>query len=527
MRRNVFTLTEPIRRLDKRIAMSLLQGGIVFFFYLAFYGATFASLVREWYEHENFSYGFLIPIIFIYLIWQERTVFYSRFAKPSWLGGISLGAAVLLGLIGNILGEPLLSRLSLAMAIGALVHLYWGGYAVKKLVFPLTYLFLMIPPPYPVVKEISYYLKMFDATVAANALQALGVPVFQDAYLLHLPNVTLEVADICSGIASLFAMTALGTIYAYRLPARREAQWMVVLGAAVFPIVANLFRIILIGFTVHHYGPVMLKSFFHQFTGTFTFLLGLAMLLILGEQLRRKHPGKTDSVPAEVMTQANLASSHWVAKPERGNLPFLVSSIIFAFAILVSNSSIPLSSDVNIRWDLESISPTLGPYRAAGYGISEGYLDPSAEKSLSRVYTSDANDKIELFVGYSSRQFGENRLSSPKLIFPSGWEYAAMGETRIIIPGFGPVDAIWLLTKKGNEKKMALYWYEVQGKAIASDLRNRLELIRGVLLHGRADGAVVRLATRLAEYEDNQKGMERLIPFSTYLYPELARVLPR
>jgi EpsI family protein len=525
--KNIFTLTEPNRRLDKRIAICLFQGGIVFSLYFTFYGATFASLLREWYQHENFSYGFLIPIIFIYLIWQERRVFYSPLAKPSWLGGITLGAALLLGLTGNILGEPFLSRLSLVLAVGALVHLYWGGYSVKKLAFPLTYLFLMIPPPYAVVKEISYYLKLFDAIVAANVLQALGVPIFQDAYLLHLPGVTLEVADICSGIASLFAMTALGTIYAYRLPARREAQWIVGLGAAVFPIIANLFRIVLIGFTVYHYGPVMLKSLFHQFTGTFTFLLGLAMLLVLGEQLRRKYPAKTDSVPAEVMTQASLASSHWVAKPEIGSLPFLVSSVIFAFAILVSNSSIPLSSDVNMRWDLESISPTLGPYRAAGSGISEGYLDPSAEKSLSRVYTSDANDQIELFIGYSSRQFGENRLSSPKLIFPSGWEYAAMGGTRIIIPGLGPVDAIWLLTKKGNETKIVLYWYEVQGKAIAGDLRNRLELIRGILLHGRADGAVVRLAIRLAEYEDIQKAMETLIPFSTYLYPELARVLPR
>src|SRR5713226_7509808 len=90
-----------------------------------FYARIFPPLIREWYEHENFSYGFLIPFIFLYLVWEEREAFKDHSIGPSFWGAVSFLAALLVGVVGKAVGEPFISRVSLVLVIGSLVHLFW------------------------------------------------------------------------------------------------------------------------------------------------------------------------------------------------------------------------------------------------------------------------------------------------------------------------------------------------------------------------------------------------------------------
>ncbi|HEY3167376.1 MAG TPA: exosortase/archaeosortase family protein, partial [Candidatus Binatia bacterium] len=253
------------------VSWSLLVAcGVLGLLAVLFHASIVRPLVTEWYEHENFSYGFLIPFVFAYLVLQRWHMLQREKIAPAIWGTAFLTGSIAVGLIGNALGEPFLSRLSLVATVAALVHVIGGWRIFRLLAFPLAYLLLMVPPPYGIVKQMSFYLKMFDAVVATGALQLIGVPVYRDSYFLNLPGITLEVADVCSGIASLFAMVALGTVYVYFLPARMRAKLAVLASVLIFPLIANLIRIILVGASVYYYGPVMLKAFFHTFTGTFT-----------------------------------------------------------------------------------------------------------------------------------------------------------------------------------------------------------------------------------------------------------------
>jgi len=487
--------------------------------YLAAYQSVLLPLVREWREHENFSYGILIPIIFAYLIWQERDAFEDPSVGPSYWGALSLFGAVLMGVIGSVVGEPFVSRISFVLAMAASVHLFFGWWCVRRLAFPLAYLFLMVPPPYVIVKEVSYHLRMFDAQVASSLLQAAGIPNYQDAYFLHLPNITLEVADVCSGIASLFAMLALGTIYVYYLPARKTAKLVVLSSLVIFPMIANLFRIFLVGASVYYYGPVMLGAFYHHFTGTFTFLLSVAMLILLGEHCRRSYPEETVQAPVKTSLITLNRQKGW------RSYPFVIATVVFASSMVMSNEMFFSRAEI-LKSNIDEISRTLGPYRETEDEWSGHYSDANAEKSLSRLYAAPAGAPIETFVGYLSGQFANKRLNSPKLVFPNGWEYAATERVKIQMPGGKSVHAIWLVIKKGDLKRGLLYWYQVRGNSFASDLRNRVELVASLFLHGRTDSAVVRLATPIRGSEDAEQAKERLASFSTYLYPELMRVLP-
>ena len=505
------------------------QGVIIAVLVIAAYHEVLPPLVREWYEHENFSYGFLIPVVATYLVWDNRSAFKSIVPTSSLWGIASVGFALLTGILGQVMGEPFVSRISFVLVIAALIHLFWGRQCVRLLAFPIAYLFLMVPPPYPIVKEVSFHLRMFDASVAEVLLRLAGVPIYRDAYFLHLPNITLEVADVCSGIASLFAMAALGTLYAYYLPVSRTGKLVVLVGALVLPMIANLFRIFLVGVTVYYYGPVMLGAFFHSFTGTFTFLLSVTMLLCFGEWIRRRYffiprPGEYNrfgdaqgAAPDRTADGQKLGS--WFS------FPFCSAVIIFAITILISGWTRG-SVREGVLPDLALIPQRLGAYEASDGDWGDAYRDPYAETAVSRLYEGSRTEAVELFVGYRSRQFGVERLRSPKLVFPKGWEYASMGSIKIPLAGGQIIDSIWIETRRGSARKLVVFWYQIHGLSFASDIGNRMELLHGLLFQGRTDGAVIRLASLVSDMETMEQARQRLSSFSSSLHPQLVRVLP-
>jgi EpsI family protein len=487
---------------------------------ILFHASIMRPLVAEWYEHENFSYGFLIPVVFAYLVLQRCHALQREKIAPAIWGTAFLTGSIAVGLIGNALGEPFLSRLSLVATVAALVHVIAGWRILRLLAFPLAYLLLMVPPPYVIVKQVSYYLKMFDAVVATEALQLIGVPVYRDSYFLNLPGITLEVADVCSGIASLFAMIALGTVYVYFLPVRMAAKLAVLASVLVFPLVANLIRIILIATSVYYYGPIMLKAFFHTFTGTFTFLLSLAMLLVVGEWFRRRYPAAEP--PKQFVTRRDERTE--LSGTLLLSMPALLAAIVLAGGLYLSHAiTIPESRQLNGK--LDAIPKQLGYFRLASGTWREPYSDPEADEALSRLYQGPQNNPIEVFVGYRGSQRGSDRLRSPKLVFPNRWEYASTDDIQIAAEGGRHINANWLLTKKNNSRRVVLFWYQLPGRTLSSDVLYRLELARRLIFHGRTDAVVVRLASDVDGSETVDQTRESLITLSQQLFPYVQLLL--
>jgi exosortase len=145
----------------------------------------------------------------------------------------------------------------------------------------------MIPFPYLTFKAVTYQSRLFEAGVTAKALRWLGVPILQQGVMLHLPRVTLEIADECSGVLAVAALVALGTAYAQIQP---RATWMRVtlaLAAAPLGLASNIFRLVLTALGVHYLGPITLTSVFHRFNGTVVFLTTVVLLAGLDRVLVR------------------------------------------------------------------------------------------------------------------------------------------------------------------------------------------------------------------------------------------------
>src|SRR5262245_28055316 len=66
----------------------------------AFRGAL-AELVRRWIVQDEYSHGFFIPVIALWLIWMRRDALLASLGRPSW-GALAL---VLLAMLMHAVGE--------------------------------------------------------------------------------------------------------------------------------------------------------------------------------------------------------------------------------------------------------------------------------------------------------------------------------------------------------------------------------------------------------------------------------------
>jgi len=250
----------------------------------------------DWWSHEEYSHGFIIPLIAGYLLWRRRMELRDSLKSSSPLGFIVFSLGLVLYILGSIGEEEFVQRISLPVALLGIVYFLNGRKTAQLCLFPIAYLFFMIPVPYPFYKALSLKLRLLDSMVAASWSSFLGVPVYIEGYFLHLPHITLEVADACSGILSIFALMAIGIFYTYIFPTKVWKKVLMLVFLIPIAILSNVVRIVSIAVLIYYSGDWILHSTFHKFNGTFNFLLGLTALILISNildciTLRKKSRG--------------------------------------------------------------------------------------------------------------------------------------------------------------------------------------------------------------------------------------------
>jgi exosortase len=261
--------------------LGVLQAGVVLVLVLWLYGSILLHLIEQWWGDPNFSYGFLVPLFSLFVVWTNRAQLAKIPLAPSLWGLPILIVALCLLVLGVMGGELFLSRISLLLLIAALVIFFFGWARFRAILFPWALLILMVPVPTVLFSQITFSLQVLASKFATATLPLAGVPVLREGNIIHLPAMPLEVAEACSGIRSLLSLTTLAIIYGYLVETRTWVR--VVLAIAAFPVAvfANSLRIFGTGLIVQYWDPDKAEGFFHLFSGWLIFVVALAMLFLL------------------------------------------------------------------------------------------------------------------------------------------------------------------------------------------------------------------------------------------------------
>ncbi|PLX44087.1 MAG: exosortase [Deltaproteobacteria bacterium] len=244
----------------------------------ALYWRIVDSMIAQWLGDPNYSHGFLIPLITLYFLYERRTALRAARIDPADSGL----AVVLFGLFMLIAGytatEFFTMRASLIVFISGVV-IFTLGWAVTRVVaLPLLYLFFMVPLPYIIYDAVAFPLKLFVAKYSVMAMKLMGLPVLREGNIIIFPEITLEVADACSGIRSLISLLALSVAFGFLTQKRVVGIILVALSAVPIAIITNGVRVIATGFLSQYYGAVAAEGFFHEFAGLTVFAAGLLLL---------------------------------------------------------------------------------------------------------------------------------------------------------------------------------------------------------------------------------------------------------
>jgi exosortase C (VPDSG-CTERM-specific) len=166
---------------------------------------------------------------------------------------------------------------------------FWvlGAAGMRILTFPFAMLIFFVPMPDFLREALETGLQYGSAMVAGWFFSVSDVPVLHDGLIFRLPNITLEVAQECSGIHStmvLFITSLVAGQFFLRSPWRRAALCLFVIPLAL---VRNGFRVFVLGELCTHIGPQMIDSPIHHRGGPFFFALSLLPFLLLLYLLRR------------------------------------------------------------------------------------------------------------------------------------------------------------------------------------------------------------------------------------------------
>lgn len=256
------------------------------------YWNTIFEMVKDWYNDENYSHGFLIPVISGYFLWQKKDILKSIPASPSTSGFFILISGIGIYLIGYLSGEQFTMRFSMLIVLaGAVVFTYGIGF-FKAVSFPFIYLLFMIPLPYLIYDSVAFPLKLLVSKVSVEFLSLIGILVMREGNIIHLADTTLEVADACSGIRSIISLLALSTAIAYLTQKGWIKRLILILLAVPIAVFVNSIRVIVTGILAEKYGARAAEGFFHEFAGLVIFGIAIFILIVsavlLGKMNRRK-----------------------------------------------------------------------------------------------------------------------------------------------------------------------------------------------------------------------------------------------
>ena len=169
----------------------------------------------------------------------------------------------------------------------ASVLLCFGVRAFQLFLFPLCFLFLMVPIPEFVLRWIVEFLQQQSALAARIMFRAVGVPATQDGIMLSIPNLDIEVARECSSIRSSLMLIVTTMVLAHLFLRSWWRRALLIAAAIPLSVAKNGLRIVTIAELGTRIDPGFLNGKLHHNGGIIFFGIGVVAVVLLLWLLRQ------------------------------------------------------------------------------------------------------------------------------------------------------------------------------------------------------------------------------------------------
>src|SRR6185369_12070109 len=232
---------------------------------LVLYVPVFYKAATGYWQSDEHAHAPIILAVILWLIWTKRAALLDPSAQPAPVPGIAL---LVLGLLLYVVGRSVdiaLFEISALAPIFAGAVLAMRGWKVLRVFwFPIFFIAFMVPLPGTFTDALTGPLKQLVSAIAEQALYYAGYPIARNGVTLTIGQYQLLVADACSGLNTMFSLSALGMLFMYVM-ARPSRLHNFIMLASILPIafVANVIRVLVLILITYHFGDEAGQGYLH------------------------------------------------------------------------------------------------------------------------------------------------------------------------------------------------------------------------------------------------------------------------
>ena len=304
-------------------------------FILACWTLAIRHLASDWTLNEQYHYGWLVPLLALYLV-KVRFEQCPAPAPSQSRAGFLLLLVALASFLSMPLREANMEWRSMGwwlagLAATATLLGFWqtgGSRWLRHFIFPVLFFFTAVPLFRGIEENTMHWLMQRNATLSVEVLHWLGVDGHAKGNLITLPAGTLGVDEACSGIRSLqgtlMLTLFLGEILALSLP-RRTALLM---SGVFWALITNVFRTVWLGWIANRDGLHTMENW-HDSAGYTVLAMCSAFVGATAWLLHRPAPPRPIASAAPIDLAAIARRFREIAAPCAAGLGILLAGLVF------------------------------------------------------------------------------------------------------------------------------------------------------------------------------------------------------
>ncbi|WP_447598430.1 exosortase W [Nitrospira sp. Nam80] len=495
---------------DNRLWFYAVLLGVALF---VLYVPVFRELWDLWMTREDYSHGFLIPLMSLYLTKTKWPDLAELPIKPAPVPGSGLVllslAALFVGIAGGVIT---LSSVSFIGMLAGLMLVLFGRPCLKALAFPIIYLTFMTPVLDVVVEPLHQPLQALAAKVVSLLFQSAGVPIYLDGTFIHFPNGVLEVAVQCSGAGYLIAVLAIGLPLASVALCRWRSRLVLIMMALLISVVANWARVALIGMIGYLWGwGPQVHGPFHILQGMLVYWIGFGGLFVCAWTLSKMEQGTIVPAgrPGVSVPRKVPAWQSW-----RRQWRLLLAILLPAIVYLYGYDRGPVAA----KESFATFPSTIGEWAADGPERGSPLVKiAGADHEVIRTYRKAGGSAVRLYIAYLDSQMQGKELVS----YLTAPLHRRVTATTMRIGTHHRTVNIGFAEEHGVRTPI-LFWYSVNGRSIADRYEAKAATIGQALRHEGSNGALVLICGE--PHASNKEAIaDEVEAFARALFPVIQR----
>jgi exosortase A len=441
-----------------------------------------ADMASIWWNSSTFNHCLIIVPILGWLVIQRKEQLAALSPQGYWPGLLYIAAGGFGWLLGDAAGVSVVRHAGLIMMLQGSVAAILGYNALRGLLFPIFYMFFLIP----FGEELVPILQTVTAKMCMVMLGWTGIPAHIDGIFITTPGGYFRVAEACAGVMFLIAMVAYGALAANLCFHRWSRRIAFMAVCVIVPIIANGIRAFGTIYIAEHVGIEFAAGFDHIFYGWIFFAIIIAIIMGISWRFFDKKADANAFDPADLQGAV-------------GQRLGLMAASVLTLAIIATP----------VAWS-RSVS-------AAASVIPARITAPNVSGWQVILYAPDKHWEPN-FVGASQRQMVRYRNASGQVVDMALIVFDRQAEGRELVGfGNGAIDSknkwVWVADMpapaKGKAERIktpgpisrdVISFYRVAGTTSGSGMQIKLATLRSKLLGGNQQAVAILVS---AEYEND------------------------